>query len=130
MAVGNVEGKFTNSHATITVKVPILSFEEDGNKIIYAPSLDISGYGADDLAASESFKIALEDFLDYTVKKKTLVAELKRLGWHIKKNKLKKISPPPMHELLKDNEYLSDIYDNKKFNQFHTDINLPDLSLV
>lgn len=129
MAVGKVEGKFSNRKATITVKIPVISFEEDGNTIIYAPSLDVSGYGSDELKATESFKISLEDFFDYTIKKNTLAAELKRLGWHIKNNKLKKVTPPSMNELLRDNEYLSDIYDHKKFNQFPTDIELPVIAL-
>ncbi len=59
----------------------LLSFKEDNIFIVYAPTLDLSGYGDNQEEANSSFDTSLDEFLDFTIKNNTLNTELKRLGW-------------------------------------------------
>jgi len=98
----------------LKVNLVLLHFLDDkANHIVYSPHLDLSGYGKTDEEAKESFAIALEDFFDYTLKKKTLNKVLKDLGWsfkHVKKPK--KLTAPVMSEMIKTNDYISELFDN------------------
>ena len=47
---------------------------------MYSSHLDLSGYGHGLNQAKESFKIAFDDFIDYTLKHKTLEKVLQDLG--------------------------------------------------
>ncbi len=93
----------------LELKIVLLSFKEDNNFILYAPTLDLSGYGEDEVAAEASFKESLFEFLNFTMKNQTLDAELKRLGW---KSDLK---PPFLDDLLQKNSYLAEIVREKDF---------------
>ena len=69
------------------MKVKLLLFHfKDERKIhfIYSPHLDITGYGQNLKDAKDSFEIVFEDFIDYTLKKKTLSKILTKLGWELK----------------------------------------------
>ena len=68
----------------LAVQLQILSFEEDGVTIMYAPALDLSGSGYDSNQAKASFWETVSEFFIYTVQKKTLAKELKRMGWKVK----------------------------------------------
>ena len=121
----NVESRFSNEKGSITVKVPVLSFKEDNANIIYCPALDLNGSGHTESEARESFAITVTDYLNYTTHKGTLWTDLKKLGWKIKKGKKKPASPPPMSELLKNNDEFSSIFDNYPYNKFDTGVSLP-----
>jgi hypothetical protein len=96
----------------------LLFFRENSVFFVYAPALDLTGYGATETEAQHSFVQTLEAFLDFTQKKETLEGELKRLGWR-KKPASKTLQPPFLDEMLKRNPYLSEIvreYDFQKSN--------------
>ncbi len=61
--------------------MPLIEFKEGDVFILFAPALDISGYGKTEEEAQQSFEVVFEEFIEYTVKKHTLHKELKRLGW-------------------------------------------------
>ena len=121
----NVESRFSNEKGSNTVKVPVLSFKEDNANIIYCPALDLNGSGHTESEARESFAITVTDYLNYTTHKGTLWTDLKKLGWKIKKGKKKPASPPPMSELLKNNDEFSRIFDNYPYKKFDTGVSLP-----
>ena len=113
-----------------SVKVMLLLFHfEDENKVhfIYSPHLDLTGYGNNIKEAKDSFAIVFEDFVDYTLKKKTLSKVLTGLGWELKgtaKNP-KKILAPSITSVIKDNEYVSEIFDKYPVNTYHQEVGLP-----
>jgi len=121
----DIETKFSNSKASYTVKLPVLSFKDDNAHIIYCPALDLNGSGHTESQAKESFATTVTEFLDYTTNKGTLITDLKKLGWTIHKNKKKLASPPPMSELLKNNQEFSRIFDNYSYKKFDTGVSLP-----
>ena len=125
------QGKLQTSTNTVKVKLLLFHFEDE-NKInfIYSPHLDLTGYGNSTEEAQQSFGIVLEDFVDYTVKKKTLGKVLQQLGWTLKgiPKKPKKIIAPSITSIIKDNKYISEIFDKYPVSTFHQEIGLPAFS--
>jgi len=121
----NVESRFSNESGSIRVKVAVISFKEDNAHVIYCPALDLSGSGNTETEARDSFTITVSEYLNYTSNKGTLWTDLRKLGWRIKKNKKKPAIPPPMSELLENNEEFNRIFDNYPYKKFDTGISFP-----
>jgi hypothetical protein len=79
--------------------------------------------------AKKSFEIVLEDFVDYTLKKKTLGKVLSDLGWDLKgSTKIpKEVLAPSIASVIKENEYISEIFDKYSVNTYHQEVGLPAL---
>ncbi len=109
------------------VTVGVFQFEEAGNTIIYSPAFDLSGYGKNPVEAKNSFWETLDEFLDYSIKKKTFLKELNRLGWKIKQSDFKnrKIKVPELADLITRNDYLAEILNEKQFTKFDQKISVP-----
>lgn len=122
---------FSNNQARVTLTVSVFQFDEDGTKIFYSPAFDLSGYGKDLQEAKHSFEETLSEFLDYTIKKKTFVRELNRLGWKLKKSDLnnKKIKAPELASLITKNDYLAEILNEKTFRKFDKKVVVPAFDL-
>jgi hypothetical protein len=122
------EGKYQNNSASVKVKLLLLHFEDE-NKVhfIYSPHLDLTGYGNNFEEARKSFEIVFEDFVDYTLKKQTLGKVLTGLGWKLSGSALrpKKIIAPSITSVIKDNEYISEIFDKYPVNTYHQEVGLP-----
>jgi O-methyltransferase involved in polyketide biosynthesis len=99
-------------------RLDLLFFKEDAVFFVYAPALDVTGYGMTEAEAQNSFVITLEEFLNFTQENKTLESELKRLGW--KQDQVTKAFQPPfLDEMVRNHAYLSEIvrdYDFQKSN--------------
>jgi hypothetical protein len=119
------KGKFDAKGASVDFQLPVISFIEDNTHIIYCPALDLSGYGNDEFEARASLDTVLEEYLIYTMNKKTLWTDLKKLGWSIKRNKQKPATPPPMSELLEKNQEFSRIFNTLPFKKFNTGVRIP-----
>ena len=117
-------GQWASGTDKITVNLPMIEFEEDGCKIIYCPALDVSGYGKNAEEANESFLITMGEFFLYGLHKKTLVEELKSMGWIIKHNN-KKMQAPEMSKLLTENENFKRIFDNFDYQKFNKQVEIP-----
>ncbi|KAF0238478.1 MAG: hypothetical protein FD181_981 [Prolixibacteraceae bacterium] len=128
----NIEGKATGSISfglhRFDVSLDLIIFMEDDTHIVYCPPLEVYGYGNNENEAQESFKIALAEFFKYSTNKSTLKLELKRLGWQLKKSKTKPMVPPPITELLSNNENLSRIYNNFDFRKTATLVSIPSVA--
>ena len=110
----------------IEVKLSVIQFRENNVEIIYSPALDISGYGETIHKAKDSFEIALDEFIRYTMSKGTFIAELEKLGWKITgKKRNRRYEPPYFDHLLRDREYLSQIVRNKEFTKSDQCVSLP-----
>ncbi len=109
------EGGYKNQSGEVITQIILLHFIDDKNiHFIYSPHLDLTGYGNSLQEAKDSFTIVYEDFIDYTLTKNSLGVVLKELGWEIKgtvKNP-KKLKAPSMSEIIKTNNYVSEIFDN------------------
>jgi len=112
----------------INVKLLLIHFKDE-NKVhlIYSPHLDLTGYGNNLTEAKKSFEVALDDFIDYTLKKKTLGKVLKKLGWELKGNvkNPKKLIAPSITSIIGENKYVSEIFDNYSTKTFHQEVGIP-----
>jgi len=79
------EGKYRDKAATVKVRLLLFHFQDENRThFIYSPHLDLTGYGNGLSEAKSSFEIVFGDFVDYTIKKKTLGKVLTDLGWELK----------------------------------------------
>jgi hypothetical protein len=124
------EGKYQNKVGSVKVKLLLFHFEDE-NKVhfIYSPHLDLTGYDNNLEEARKSFDVVFEDFIDYTLKKKTLNKVLTELGWELKGSpyKPKKVIAPSITSVIKDNKYVSEIFDKYPVNTYHQEVGLPTL---
>lgn len=120
----NFNGQKSFGSNTVSINVPIISFQEDELFYVYMPSLDLTGYGDTEKIAMESFMVVLDEFFRYTINKNTLLVELKRLGWKIKSKK-KPMHAPQFSELINTNEQLKDIVNYKQYTTSNFDLNVP-----
>jgi len=112
----------------IHVKLLLIHFKDENNvHFIYSPHLDLTGYGYNLTKAKASFELVFDDFIDYTIKKKTLGKVLKKLGWEVKGSikKPKKIIAPSITSIISKNEHVSDIFDKYPTKTFHQEIGIP-----
>jgi hypothetical protein len=122
----NFKGKLTVDDQYIETGLSLLQFVEDNVVIIYSAELDLTGSGYDVNEAKASFWETLSEFIRYGVKKGTLSAELKRLGWKIKGNKKnRKIISPDFNEVFNSNEEFKDIILNKDYRKFTEKVHIP-----
>ena len=122
------KGDYKNTSGEVTVNLFLLYFkDENGIHFIYSPHLDLSGYGKTEEEAKASFKIAFEDFVDYTLKKKTLGKVLKSLGWTLKGSlkRPKKPVAPSITSVIGENDYVSEIFDKYPVHTFHQEVGIP-----
>lgn len=94
-----VRATFEEQGIPIETTLHLISFEEDGNHIVYSAAMDMTGYGKSEAEAIKSFEITLEEFVRYTMAKNTMYNELERLGWSIS-GKNQKTAKPPSFEML------------------------------
>lgn len=120
----NFRGLFSNKKGTfVDVGIKLVQFKDSGCQVVYAPALEVYGYGKNIEEAKDSFVTCLEEFIDYTIAKGTLQSELKRLGWKIKGRKNNKtFKVPDFSDLLTKNERLIEIMNEREVRTFKADI--------
>jgi len=122
------ESGYKNKSGNVIVMLLLFHFEDEKKiHFIYSPHLDLTGYGNNIKEAKKSFEIVFEDFIDYTLKKRTLGKVLSNLGWELKGStkKPKKVIAPSITSVIKDNEYVSEIFDKYPVNTYHQEVGLP-----
>lgn len=122
------EGGYKNKSGNVIVMLLLFHFEDEKKiHFIYSPHLDLTGYGNNIKEAKKSFEIVFEDFIDYTLKKRTLGKVLSNLGWELKGStkRPKKVIAPSITSVIKDNEYVSEIFDKYPVNTYHQEVGLP-----
>ena len=122
------EGDYQSQVGNARVKLLLIHFQDENNThFIYSPHLDLTGYGHSLEEAKDSFGIVFEDFVDYTLKKKTLGKVLASLGWESKGSpkKPKKLLAPSITSVIKENDYVSEIFDKYSVSTFHQEVGIP-----
>ncbi len=122
------QGGYKNKAGEVKVNLLLIHFKDENNiNFIYSPHLDLSGYGHNLKEAKKSFEIAFEDFIDYTLKKRTLVKILTNLGWELKRTlkRPKKVLAPSITSVIGKNDYVSEIFDKYPVQTFHQEVGIP-----
>lgn len=124
------EGKYQDREGSVKVRLLLFHFKDENDvHFIYSPHLDLAGYGHSFEDSRKSFEIVFEDFIDYTLKKKSLGKLLTSLGWTLKgpAKRPKKVIAPSITSVIKDNEYISEIFDKYPVSTYHQEVGLPAL---
>ena len=87
----------------------VFIYENDGFQVVYAPALDLMGYGKTEEDAKSSFDIVAEDFFEYTIVNNTLGEYLTKHGWVARKTSARFV-PPQIEVLLEHNKTLREIF--------------------
>ncbi len=124
--IGKVKGKVKSRAGDIIVSLDIISYIEDGCRIIYCPALELSGYGKTKAAAEESFMITLHEFLDFTLEHGTLTKAMEELGWKLEAGGA--VVPPSMKEMYSSRAELQDLISERSFTKRRSNISLPAFS--
>ncbi|HEY2582069.1 MAG TPA: hypothetical protein VGI43_09685 [Mucilaginibacter sp.] len=124
MAKQFIQANYEDGDHAVTVGLTLVLWEEDGISYQYSPELDLTGYGHSKTEAKDSFEHVLEDFIKYTLHKKTIFDELERLGWTTNKKK-KRLKAPEEEQLLQDNETYKNLIGMPGVSKSRTDISLP-----
>lgn len=120
----NVSGNWKDGKTTVKVKLPVMLFEEDKVQIAYTPVLDLSGYGKTEAEAFLSLEVVLKEYFSYSIRKNTLIEDLKEHGWTIRK-KAKPYIAPELTDLINRNEYLHDIVNTRPYKMQRMDVDMP-----
>ncbi len=123
MLSGRLNARINRGNHHFDIKLSLLKWNEDNIFYVYAPALDLTGYGNNQMEAEDSFKIMLEEFIKYTDNKKTIYKELERLGWMVNKRK-KRVHPPEHDQMLEDNETFRELSSMPGVKSTHTRIEL------
>lgn len=115
--------KYSDGKKNVELSVSIFLWEEDSIFYVYAPALDLTGYGLNKEEARESFETVLHEFIVYTHNKKTIFKELENLGWAVNKRK-KRIISPDFEDLLSENEHFKHLYKSKDLTRDTSNVNL------
>lgn len=117
-------GTYSDKKNKVTFDLTIVSYKEGALHVLYAPSLDLFGYGKTEAEANDSFKTALEEFIRYTTIKKTLEQVMKQLGWEIKTKK-HLFKAPSLSHMLQENKQFNEIFNNKEFRKYNEQVRVP-----
>ncbi len=88
----------------VEMNLLVLLYQEDGIFFVYAPELDLTGYGESKEAAMESFDTVLEGYLQYTFENNTLHEDLLAHGWTADAAGTSPIKPPSFNEMVNRNK--------------------------
>ncbi len=83
----------------------LFSYQENGIRIVYAPALDLAGYGQTLSAARHSFEVSFSEYMRYTVENGTLENDLLAHGWKATCPEENYLSPD-MVSMLRKNQQL------------------------
>lgn len=111
----NTSNKIVNTGFAIKVMLDVYLFLDGDTYIAYSPALDISGYGTSEEDAKNSFSIVMEEYIDYGIKKRTLVKDLRAHGWRVKSLRQHKMAAPSLESLLNSNTTFKDILENREY---------------
>jgi hypothetical protein len=105
------------------VVVNIVQFKDSGSYVLFAPAMEVYGYGRTVGEARSSFEISMKEFLSYSDNKGTLLKELTRLGWEVKGGKKnRKFKVPEFSDLLRTNDRLMEILNNRDVRTFKANV--------
>lgn len=110
-------GNYADNNKLINIELLTLQFtDENGIKMIYAPQLDLTGYGDSLKNARKSFEFVLKDFIDFSIENSTLETIFLNYGWIKQKpdTETEQWIAPSIRWMLQNNQLLSEVLDSHK----------------
>jgi hypothetical protein len=121
------KGRFSGNELSVETMLQLVQWSDsDGIFHVFAPALDVAGYGNSESEAMQSFNITLKEFLRYSINKGTLQDELTRLGWKMGGRKTdRRFKLPAFDELIRRNEELRQVVSTRDFQVRQETVSLP-----
>lgn len=116
------DAKYSNGGTSIDIHLAVYTFVDGGASIAYCPALDLSGYGETEEQAKSSFEEVMKQYIKYGISHGTLFRDMKKYGWNIANNKA---SSPLTIKMIKKNDILRDIVENKDYCKYSESISIP-----
>ena len=122
------DGIVGTNKGELKARLSVYSFTEDNMHIIYCPALDLSSYGATESDAMRSFEQTFSMHFSYCLNKDTLFDDLKAHGWIVRSKKSKDLKAPSLEDMMRSNDTLRDILNNKEYHKYSKDVLLPEFA--
>lgn len=116
----NFKAIVSKSGASLFASLDVVFFRENETTIAYCPALDLSAYGDNQKDARKEFAQSFYEYSSYCIDNATLDKDLLAHGWTIKDGKLKE---PSMDYMIRKNETLRDIVNNKNYRKLTIPVN-------
>ena len=104
------------------IRLALFSYVDEGVNVVYAPALDMFGYGEAEPVALQSFETTLNEYLTYVIQHKTLCKDLKKYGCTLSKFEEEFCKAPALHELLLQDETFRKIINNRSYRRLDCSI--------
>jgi|AntAceMinimDraft_17_1070374.scaffolds.fasta_scaffold09582_3 hypothetical protein len=104
---------------SIKAFLTVITFQEKKTWVSYIPSIDIASSGDTVKESIEAVKEAVIIFFEYTIKKNTLLIELKKFGWAKNPLSNKNYIARNIDNIKKNNSYLQNIIASQEIIQGH-----------
>ena len=113
----------STSPFVVNVELQLLKWEKDAVYFVFAPALDVVGYGVSEEEAEASFSFTLKQTLNSLKAEGKVYEELERLGWLINRYK-RMIQTPDFQQLLLQLPELEEIAERASFSEKHVQLEL------
>lgn len=94
--------------AAIRVSLDVFSYKENGVQMMYAPALDLCGYGITVEEAKQSFEVVVSEYLRYGLENRTLEEDLRAHGWK-PSSEMQEFESPDILSLVRRNKQLQNV---------------------
>ena len=99
----------SNTH--IGVWLDVFSYKDNGVQMMYAPSLDLCGYGTTIEEAKHSFEVVVSEYLRFGLENQTLESDLLAHGWK-SGAAMQEYESPDIVSIIKRNKQLQKVMRN------------------
>ncbi|MGN0235866.1 MAG: hypothetical protein ACI4BD_06110 [Paludibacteraceae bacterium] len=116
----NFKAIVNKSGASLFASLDVVFFRENETTVAYCPALDLSAYGNNQKEAKQEFAQSFYEYSSYCIDNDTLEKDLLAHGWTMKDGKLQE---PAMDYMIRKNETLRDIVNNKNYRKLTIRVN-------
>ena len=95
----------------IGVRLDVFTYKDNGVQMMFAPSLDLCGYGHTIEEAKRSFEVVVSEFLRYGLENSTLEADLLAHGWK-SVSEMQEFESPDILSIIRRNKQLQKVMRN------------------
>ena len=92
----------------IKVCLDVFSYRENGVQMMYAPALDLCGYGATLDEAKQSFEVVVSEYIRFGLENGTLSVDLRAHGWK-PSSEMQEYESPDIVSIVKKNKQLQSV---------------------
>lgn len=93
---------------SIRVWLDVFSYKEDGVQMMYAPALDLCGYGVTLDEAKKSFEVVVTEYLRFGLENDTLKDDLSAHGWK-SSSEMQEYESPDILSIIQSNKQLQSV---------------------